>query len=72
MHLRRRANLWGSSIDSENERENNRKQDRGMCAVEGVYQPWSCIVLAHGQLTSRRVASLACRQRRRRWQHQVE
>jgi hypothetical protein len=36
MHLCRGANLRGSGIDSEDERENDRKQDRCVCAVERV------------------------------------
>ncbi len=70
MHLCGRSNLRGSCIDSKNERENDRKQDRCVGAINEYVSPGHYTVPAHGQLTSRKVVLLACHPRRRRWQHQ--
>ena len=39
VHLRGRTNLGGSGIDSEDERENDRKQDCCVCAMKGRISP---------------------------------
>ena len=39
VHLCGRTNLGGSGVDSEDERENDRKQDCGVCAVKGWINP---------------------------------